>query len=62
MKFFSIKIKKNFIVENIRPLNLAKQGDVTFFDNIKYKAEADNTKASACITTKNLRAFYLKKS
>ena len=59
--FPNLKLKKNFIVENIRPLKLAKQGDVTFFDNIKYRAEADNTKASACITTKKLESLLPKK-
>ena len=45
------KIKKNFIINDIKPLHIAQKNDLTFFDSIKYKDEASNTKGGACITT-----------
>ena len=53
----NIKIDKNFIIEEVRPLNQAKINDLTFFDSIKYKLDAINTKAKVCITTQNLKNF-----
>ena len=35
-------------------------GDITFFHSKKYLSYAKNTKASFCITTENLKNFYLK--
>ena len=55
--FLKSKINKNFIVENIKPLNVAKNKDLTFFDSIKYKNMAVKTFAGACITTKSLEKF-----
>jgi UDP-3-O-[3-hydroxymyristoyl] glucosamine N-acyltransferase len=51
------KIKNNFIIQNIKPLNKAKKNDLTFFDSIKYKINASETKGSACITTQKLEKF-----
>tara|TARA_B100000886_G_C20416426_1_gene489451 strand:- start:2 stop:958 length:957 start_codon:yes stop_codon:yes gene_type:complete len=59
-KIFS-GIKKNFIVKNIRPLHLASNKDVSFFDSIKYKEFAVKTRASVCITTKKHEIFLPKK-
>ena len=59
--FIKKKFKNNFIVNDIKPLNLAKKNDLTFFDSIKYKSQAENTKGSACITTDQLNK-YLPKS
>ena len=56
------KIKKNFIINDIKPLNLSKKKDLTFFDSIKYKSEAMLCKASACITTKKLGIYLPKKT
>jgi len=42
---------------DIADLNSASNKDITFFHSNKYKAEASNTKAAGCITTKNLQNF-----
>ena len=55
--FPKIKFKKNFTVNNIKPLHLAENKDLTFFDSIKYKNDAKKTKAGACITSENLKNF-----
>jgi UDP-3-O-[3-hydroxymyristoyl] glucosamine N-acyltransferase len=54
-------ISKNTIsINDIKPIQLAKKNDLTFFDSQKYKTHALNTKASFCITTKNLDKFLPK--
>jgi UDP-3-O-[3-hydroxymyristoyl] glucosamine N-acyltransferase len=58
--FKNISSKNNFIVNNISPLNNAVKNDLTFFDTIKYKSLAKNTKANACITTEKLEKFLPK--
>ena len=55
--FPKIKIKKNFLINDIKPLHLAKKNDLTFFDSLKYKSHALKTKGSACITTKQLENY-----
>ena len=55
--FPKIKIKKNFKVENIKPLHKAGKGDISFFDSINYKELAKITKASACITSEKIEKF-----
>ena len=55
--FLNSKIKKNFIVNDVKPLNTAKNKDLTFFDSIKYKSMAAKTVAGACITTNSLEKF-----
>ena len=52
--------KKHFIVNDICSLDKAKNNDLTFFDSIKYKPLALNTKAGACITTDKLKEFLPK--
>ncbi len=59
--FSNLKLKKSFVVKDVKPLKLAKEGDITFFDNAKYKAEAVSTKASVCITTNKLKIFLPKR-
>ena len=49
--------KKNFIINHIRPLQLAKKNDLTFFDSINYKTNAEKTLAGACITTDKLSKY-----
>ena len=58
--FPKIRIKENFILNNITSLELAKKNDLTFFDSIKYKLFAEKTKASVCITTLKLEKFLPK--
>ena len=53
-------IKKNFIIEDVKPLNTAKKNDLSFFDSVKYRIQAEKTKAGACITTQKLEKFLPK--
>ena len=55
--FSDLKLKKNIKIKNIKTLLKSKKFDLTFFDSIKYKSHASNTKASYCITTKKLENF-----
>ena len=55
-------IKNDFIIKDVKPLKLAKKGDLTFFDSIKYKSDAIDTIGSACITTSSLEKFISKKT
>jgi UDP-3-O-[3-hydroxymyristoyl] glucosamine N-acyltransferase len=50
----NLNFKKDIKINNIKPLRLAKNFDLTFYENKKYKNFAANTKASICITTANL--------
>ena len=58
--FNETSFKKDFIIENIYPLNKAEKNDLSFFDSLKYKSIAINTKAGACITTDKLEKFLPK--
>ena len=55
--FPNIKTKKNFVINSIKPLNLAQNRDITFFDSIKYKEDLNKTEAEVCITSKKLEKF-----
>ena len=59
--FPKINFKKNFTVDEIRSLQFAKENDLTFFDSLKYKLSAKNTKGSACITTEKLEKYLPQK-
>ena len=57
-KILEIESDKN--IENIKifdiaDLNSASNKDITFLHSNKYANQAANTKAAACITTKNLQ-------
>ena len=58
--FKTVNFKKNFLVNNVCPLGVAKTNDLTFLDSAKYKLLAQKTKASACITSNNLKKFLPK--
>ena len=63
-KILEIKSDKN--IENIKlfdiaDLNSASNKDITFLHSNKYINQAANTKAAACITTKNLQNILPKK-
>ena len=58
--FSSSKLEKDFIINDVKPLYLAKKNDLTFFDSIRYQNQAINTKASACITTNKLEKLLPK--
>ena len=57
MSFTKLKIKKNSLIDDITVLNLAKSNNLSFFDSIKYKSDAEKTKAGACLTTDKLKNF-----
>jgi UDP-3-O-[3-hydroxymyristoyl] glucosamine N-acyltransferase len=48
-------IDKNQNITDIKDLQNSKSDEITFFHSKKYKVVANNTKASFCITTKNLQ-------
>ena len=58
--FSSLRIKNDFYINEVKPLNLAQKNDLTFFDSINYKKNALKTKAGACITTQRLSEFLPK--
>ena len=58
--FNSIKFKNNYLIKNVRSLKLANTNDLSFFDSLKYKDDAIETKASACITTEKLQIYLPK--
>jgi UDP-3-O-[3-hydroxymyristoyl] glucosamine N-acyltransferase len=45
----------NQLIFDIKDLSTSTKNDITFFHSKKYKSIAKNTKASFCITTKNLK-------
>ena len=49
--FPKFETKKKIEFDQIKTLNKSNKGDLSFFDSIKYKEQAQNTKASFCITT-----------
>ena len=51
------KCNFNFKVNDIKPLDLAKKNEITFFDSVRYKNLASQTNASACITTQKLKEY-----
>ena len=48
---------KDEIVNDIKELGSSKSGDISFFHSKKYTELAKSTKASYCITTKNLKSI-----
>ena len=55
--FPKINFKKDLTINDVKTLNFAGKADLTFFDSLKYKSLAIKTKASFCITKKNLTQF-----
>ena len=51
------KLKINFQVNDIKPLQTAKKNEITFFDSVLYKDIAIKTEASVCITTNKLEKY-----
>ena len=58
--FSGINLTNNYIINAVRPLHNAKKNDLSFFDSIKYKTEAENTKAGTCITLDQYSKFLPK--
>jgi UDP-3-O-[3-hydroxymyristoyl] glucosamine N-acyltransferase len=57
LNIFFPNLNKNSKFNEINTLNKSKKFDLSFFDSIKYKSQAINTKASYCITTTKLIKF-----
>ncbi len=49
--------RSNLKISDIKTLDKATINDITFFNSIDYKSTAQETKAGACVTTKNLEKF-----
>ncbi len=58
--FPKLKTKRNFTILGVKPLHKAGKDEVSFFESVKYKEIAINTKASACITTEKISKFLPK--
>ncbi len=58
--FPKYKLNKNYLIKSVKPLHIAENNDLSFFDSIKYKSQAANTKTGACLTTKSLEKFLPK--
>ena len=60
LKLSGIDNNENFVkskVSNIADLSTARKDNITFFHSKKYEELASTTKASFCITTKNLKDY-----
>ena len=59
LKLISLKNQSfsNETINDIKDLSSSKKGDITFFHSKKYCELAKSTKASFCVTDKNLRSF-----
>ena len=55
--FPNLDLKKKSKINEVKTLKKSEKFDLTFFDSIKYKSYALNTKASYCITTEKLEKF-----
>ena len=51
----------NLKISDVKTLDKATTNDISFFNSIDYKSTAQETKAAACVTTKNLQKFLPKK-
>jgi UDP-3-O-[3-hydroxymyristoyl] glucosamine N-acyltransferase len=55
------QINKDLEITDIKDLQNSKTNEITFFHSKKYKITANNTKASFCLTTENLKNELPKK-
>ena len=44
-------ISRDFVINNVKTLQLAQKNDLSFFDKSSYSSTALKTNAGACITT-----------
>jgi len=51
---------KKLKISDIKTLDRATKKDITFFNSIDYKSDAEKTKAGVCVTTKNLEEYLPK--
>ena len=54
------KVSNDYLVADIATLSNAKKGNITFFQDLKYKDDLLITKASVCILKKNTVIMLLK--
>ncbi len=52
--FPKIEFKKKTILNDVKILKLAESSDLSFYDSVKYKSQAEKTRTGFCITTKSL--------
>ncbi len=50
-----IPVAKNEKIYDVKKLSSAKKSDISFYDSLKYKKDASQTKAGFCITTEKLQ-------
>ncbi len=58
--FKSINLKKKIKIFDIKPLNEAKNSDITFLESVNYIEPAKLTKAGCCLTTDKLKIYLPK--
>ena len=58
--YFNNYKKHRIKLSDIQILKDASRNHLTFFDNVRYKDEAKNTKAKYCITTSKLKNYLPK--
>ena len=57
--FPNVKINKDFIVDSVKPLHLAKKQDITFFDSIKFLTPSVSNSASGFIRNFSISFKFL---
>ena len=60
--FPKLSVEKDFVIKGVKTLERSGSNDLTFFDSLKYKSNANKTKAGVCLTTNNLEKFLPKKT
>ena len=58
--FPKFKFQRDFHINDVKTLKFSKKNDLSFFDSIKYKSDAEKTKAGSCITTRSLEKYLPK--
>ena len=56
LKINHLEYDNELIINDIKDLKNSQINEITFFHSKKYKSEANNTKASFCLTTENLKS------
>ena len=60
--FPNLKTKNDFIINEVKTLLSAQKNDLTFFESLRYKNEAQNTNGGICITTDKLKDYLPKQT
>ena len=56
LKLNSTEANNDSLIKDIKDLEKSQINEITFFHSKKYKSAANNTKASFCLTTENLKS------